>query len=76
MATAGPPAFWAMPDRVEVRLVGNATDLANAEAALAAADACGIDAEWRPGAAQPAAALLQLALRSSASGACTALLLV
>lgn len=69
--------FWRMPAGVTVRLVDNAADLAEIEEhILADADACGIDAEWAPGSANPSAALLQLAFRSAATGDCITLVLV
>ncbi len=69
--------FWRMPAGVTVRLVDNAADLAQMEEHIMAdADACGIDAEWAPGSANPSAALLQLAFRSAATGDCITLVLV
>jgi hypothetical protein len=74
--------FWQMPDDVCVQLIDTASSLAAVQqdllpgGRLADTDAVGIDAEWAPGAATPAAALLQLALRSLQTGACTALVLV
>lgn len=74
-------AFWQLPENAEVRMVDNAADLASAHSEIfrddsSAVDAVGIDAEWAPGAATPSAALLQLALRSRATGDCSALVLV
>lgn len=74
--------FWQMPESVSLRFIDTAAGIAAVQqdllpgGSLSDADAVGIDAEWAPGAATPAAALLQLALRSSQTGACTALVLV
>ena len=74
--------FWQMPKSVSLRFIDTAASLAAVQqdllpgGSLSDTDAVGIDAEWAPGAATPAAALLQLALRSSLTGACTALVLV
>jgi hypothetical protein len=74
--------FWQMPESVSLRFIDTAAGMAAVQqdllpgGGLSDTDAVGIDAEWAPGAATPAAALLQLALRSSQTGACTALVLV
>ena len=74
--------FWQMPESVSLQFIDTAASLAAVQqdllpgGSLSDTDAIGIDAEWAPGAATPAAALLQLALRSSLTGACTALVLV
>ncbi len=71
------PDFWQMPADVTIRLVDDATELASvADQLLEAADMCGIDAEWLPGSTDPSAALLQLAVRCSATSAVTAVVLV
>ena len=74
--------FWQMPESVSFRFIDTAAGLTAflqdllPGGSLSDTDTVGIDAEWAPGAATPAAALLQLALRSSQTGACTALVLV
>lgn len=74
--------YWQLPEDVRVCLIDSAADLASVQCdllsggALSDTNAVGIDAEWAPGATTPSAALLQLALRSSATGNCTALVLV